>query len=144
MNEMKPEDVMRALECCTFNPNCDECPFDGVDCINLDQLALALLREKDEEIKGLVDGWSKDQDRWEKLCDEKNAEIERVKTLCRKLDGYCVKARADAITEFAERLKKYYSRPCYQPTKTQPIKHTDVVNLLFVVDQIAKEIGSIS
>ena len=53
MNELKPEDVMRALECCTFNPNCEECPFGGEDCINLDQIALALLREKDAEIERL-------------------------------------------------------------------------------------------
>ena len=48
-------------------------------------------------------------------------------------------ARAEAITEFAERLKKHYSGSCYKPTSTQPIKHTDVTYLLFVVDKIAKE-----
>lgn len=56
MNEMKPEDVMKALECCAdFNPKCMECPMDfgGEGCITLDQHALALLREKDAVIERL-------------------------------------------------------------------------------------------
>ena len=65
---LKPEDVMRALECCTFNPNCEECPLGGEDCIQLDQLALALLRELTEQNLALGGAILK-----------KDAEIEKLK-----------------------------------------------------------------
>ena len=84
--------------------------------------------EKDAEIKGLVDGWSKDQDRFEKLCAEKDAEIERLtinmnaygltaKNLANDFADYqadvkmdIAAARAEAITEFAERVKLEFYR----------------------------------
>ena len=52
MNELKPEDVMKALECCSVYDTCDGCPhFNGVpeyDCRHKAMAnALALLREKD-------------------------------------------------------------------------------------------------
>ena len=58
MNELKPEDVMRALECCTINQSCDGCPMFGeepeADCnYYVMSCALALLREKDAEIERL-------------------------------------------------------------------------------------------
>ena len=58
MNELKPEDVMRALECCTMGVNwCKECPIgEGERCVtHLAEAALALLREKDARIKELED-----------------------------------------------------------------------------------------
>ena len=103
MNEMKPRsaeqatcsanaelaeaDVMKALEChaTDYKPPMEgvfhcktDCPYHQFDfCTKvLAQDALALLREKDAEIKGLVDGWSKDQDRFEQTCTEKDALIE--------------------------------------------------------------------
>lgn len=168
MNELKPEDVMKALECCMLTNEqqecrCEECPLWETSVMVCQELlayhALALLREKDArledlaqqcadiimecdkrdaerlgelmekdaEIKGLVDGWSKDQDRFEKLCAEKDAEIERLtinmnaygltaKNLANDFADYqadvkmdIAAARAEAITEFAERLKKFYS-----------------------------------
>ena len=47
--------------------------------------------------------------RIESLCDEisrQKAEIERLKNLNIKLDEYIVRARAEAVKEFAERLKE--------------------------------------
>lgn len=89
MNELKHEDVMRALELHAdyATDNCFECPYekylskaDGNCVHHLSMDALALLREKDAEIKGLVDRWSKGQDRFEKVCAEKDAEVERLKS----------------------------------------------------------------
>ena len=55
MNELKPEDVMRALECCSRDEECvgEECPYHaGMFCTTrISQDALALLREKDAERK---------------------------------------------------------------------------------------------
>jgi hypothetical protein len=94
MNELKPEDVMRALECCTFNPKCDECPLGGEDCINLDQLALALLREKDAEI--------------ERLNAENEEQDQAIIRALRSMGEIRRTARAEAISEFADRLKTFY------------------------------------
>lgn len=58
MNELKPEDVMKALECCTGDDaDCNNCPYwvdVDVNCFdNVKSDALALLREKDARIKEL-------------------------------------------------------------------------------------------
>lgn len=54
MNEMKPEDVMRALEHCG-NWWCDGCPFENraLCTQKIAKAALALLREKDAEVERL-------------------------------------------------------------------------------------------
>lgn len=80
MAEMKPEDVIKALECCVIDLRCHECPyFKKEHCVTkLHQETLALICEKDAEIQELVDGWSKDQEHWENLYDEKDAEVERL------------------------------------------------------------------
>lgn len=109
MNELKPEDVMRALELEVqryLMPNVD---IDGTVSVEdaerwflkllkekLAPYISALLREKDAEIKGLVDGWSKDQDRFEKVCAEKDAEIERLKKLN---EGFATKFKAEFKAE---------------------------------------------
>jgi hypothetical protein len=102
MNEMKPEDVMRALECCasgTGGDACNDCPFNERNvCDNdmnaIEKAALAILREKDAEIERL------------------NVVIETMEDNCMTCDYKIVDrvstARAEAITEFAERLKKFY------------------------------------
>ena len=60
MNELKPEEVMKALECCaSLKYLCEQCPIDQKkkdDCICgqfLAKNALTLLREKDAEIERL-------------------------------------------------------------------------------------------
>ena len=87
MNELKTEDVMRALEICVDTEDsmcCHDCPYyRNEPCVHrLNKDALALLREKD-------------------------AEIERLKKLH---EGFATKFKAefkaDAITEFVEKLKE--------------------------------------
>ena len=46
---MNREQIVKALECCTFSPKCEECPIGGNDCIELDQNALSFIRELTEE-----------------------------------------------------------------------------------------------
>lgn len=59
MNELKTEDVMRALECWSSGKPCQEdCPIleheEGASCVKLTtRNALALLREKDARIEEL-------------------------------------------------------------------------------------------
>lgn len=94
MNELKPEDVMRALKCWASGKPCQEsCPMyelkckKGVSCLRLTvNGALALLREKDAEIKRL------------------NKEVDRLSQVVLYHDGQIADARAEAITEFAKEL----------------------------------------
>lgn len=107
MNELKPEDVMRALEYCGVGVELrictKECPYfsipldDTEDCCDvLCRDALALLREKDAEIERLT-AYNANL-----IC--ANTDItNRHKDYVEDAERI---ARADAITEFAERLKK--------------------------------------
>lgn len=131
MNEMKPEDVMRALECCS-NLNCDGCPFDKPtpNCISgLPKAALALLREKDATIADYIlqiaemqkqiatqDRILTDFMKRKEIEADKDAEIERLTIELQAMRGaansYKMQletARADAITEFEKRLVTYYN-----------------------------------
>lgn len=108
MNELKPEDVMRALELCNFNAECDNCPYVG-RCWDLNKDALALLREKDAEIERLTE-------ENKSLRDNTEVIIEMVTI-----------ARAEAITEFAERLK----------ARMREVYPADIYDS--DIDQIAKE-----
>lgn len=106
MNELKPEDVMRALECCDGTlGGCERCPnYKNRFCCTIKENALALLREKDAEIERL----------------EKHLDYKCVYGYDGEVMEFCVQGpcphynmekqvRAEAITEFAERLKKFYA-----------------------------------
>ena len=108
MNELKPEDVMKALEWCSDLRLCVDCPMraegyfshSGNACRQaLMKNALALLREKDAEI--------------ERLTVNMNAYGLTAKNLAQEFEDYradvqmeIADARAEAITEFAERMEK--------------------------------------
>ena len=111
--ELKPENVMRALECHSGNGDCFKvCPyFTSVydeSCLkNLVRDALALLREKD----ALIEALSKNNADLEAelaqthdAVEEKDEEIDRLRAEYSKLTLKYSKA----ITEFEERLIKYY------------------------------------
>lgn len=125
MNELKPEDVMKALECCNTKGNCNQCPYEIVGeytpCYSaLTQDALALLREKDAEIerlKAYIQRCKSGEEYWVKCLLERPQE-----------------ARADAITEFAERL---IAKKCHY-TETEHTFDFDGVTVEDIY-QIAKE-----
>ena len=98
MNELKPEDVMRALEHCAKHHinECKKCPYRNHNhCFGtLLADALALLREKDAEIERLRNA----------LAISKK-ETKRYMTLHKQ-------TRAEAIDEFADALEKHF---CHDP-----------------------------
>lgn len=122
MNELKPEDVMRALECHSGDGDCFKvCPyFTSVydeSCLkNLVRDALALLREKDATLEMCAEVIK----RQDKELAKKDAEIERLNkerddarrdcAVAEQNHYECKKeletARAEAITEFAGMLKE--------------------------------------
>ena len=149
MNEMKPEDVMRALACCNTKGNCNQCPYEIVGeytpCYSaLTQDALALLREKDAARKELweermriyndLQEWKEECKKYQDACREKDAEIERLnKTLADALVRAEV-AKVETITEFAKLWKKWWYGQIQIPMNEY---HESI--MYNAVDQIAKE-----
>lgn len=104
-NEMKPEDVMRSLEEWIYNFNGTAKQF----CALCD--AIAILREKDALIKMLDEdrlGWAEEAVKVKMQVNEKDAEIERLKTYIDRFKSGDEhhEARAEAITEFFDRVCK--------------------------------------
>ena len=126
MNEMKPEDVMKAweqLESYAKKYGCFSASYTDIHAI------LTLLREKDAEIERLKSHSGK----CIYLSDDETTEY------C--VEGICPKyktegeIRAEAIKEFAEELKKHlceYDLPHY---------HSFCAVEEETIDQIAKEMG---
>ena len=173
MNELKQENVKKALELCNTSRSdaCKICPYHEFGALchtkrNAD--ALALLREKDARIKELEEAqgaeftcfvgeqhkvdhcpYGDEIVRLQKEVAEKDAEIERLTAynanlICANTDitnrhkDYLEEAeriaRADAITEFAERLKTFYK---HLPGNTVGGA------VEYHIDQIAKEMKGV-
>ena len=157
MNEMKPEDVMRALECCTRiyrgdtgSYECSLCKYKefGEKCdLELIADALALLREKDALIakhEAYIDNLNDDKAYLVEQLNEKDAEIERLNKEVDRLsqvvlyhDAFAndaiADARAEAINTFANRLKTFYGH----------LKGKTVGGSVgYHIDQIVKEMGA--
>lgn len=173
MNELKPEDVMKALEICADRTQtCYNCPYTD-HCNDAHKDALTLLREKDAEIERLtkerddarsdcaiaeqlhyeckreleemsddiLDSVRAERDRYKAECEQyqsaflkahNDAEQERFqcKNICEPTYKNLLEtARAEAIDEFAERLKEAVK---YIPWCEYPPVHN-------CIDQIAKE-----
>ncbi|MBR2312196.1 MAG: hypothetical protein IKA46_02790 [Clostridia bacterium] len=117
MNELKPEDVIRALECCICGTSeaCLSCawrmtPYPACRTVVM-RHALTLIREKDAEI--------------ERLKAENAVYANNVEKVA---ENYHRQGKADAITEFAERLKSALLAGGIYP-----------VIVKNAIDQIAKE-----
>ena len=128
MNEAK---IMKALECC-YAAKCSECPYE-IQCIKL-------------MVKDALD-----------LINRKNAENERLQRLGASAARRMVKARAEAIKEFAERVGLYWLQfvideirefatkagldPVYSFNPTEKELNEKHKEILEWLDQIAKEMG---
>lgn len=133
MNELKPEDVMKALECCNTKGNCNQCPYEIVGeytpCYSvLTQDALALLREKDAEIerlnielqamRGAANSYKMQLETAQKDFLDYQADVQM------EIDD----ARAEAITEMEKRLEQIGT----------PLMHTYVVTRMDI-KQVVKD-----
>lgn len=127
MNELKPEDVMRAIEYCLNTkeyPKCSKCDYITGCKPQLLKLALALLREKDAEIERLK------KDREELIVTLKMNDAPFPEGL-QIVHDFCEKRKMEVITEFAERLKSEVNGGQFASYKGLEIRN--------VIDQIAKE-----
>lgn len=95
---MTDSEIIKALECCAWcPPSCRECPYTLKECSSLRNHALALINRQKAEIERLQD-YNENL-----LCintDLSNNLLDEVKT-----------ARAEAVKEFAERLKEQRIKP---------------------------------
>lgn len=107
--ELKPEDVMRALECCTMALH-SLCPYRDNWCCDHDLVtnALALLREKDAEIERLKNEIEQEK----RNCRMTQHLLKNAYESIEKKDKRTETIRAEAITEFAERLYPLYKVLC--------------------------------
>ena len=87
---MTDNEIVKALECCTHGRCDDNCPFGGVreKCHKLDDFILDLINRQKAEI--------------ERLNKANTSVVEHLKKARRQLKT----AKAEAIKEFAERLKE--------------------------------------
>lgn len=143
---MKPEDVMKALECCLLlqGATCRDCPLlyaknmKGTCYTELKRQALALLREKDAEIADVKETYKIQREATNRLLKrvgDQDSEIDRLTHICRcyalrygtvrDQSDAIAKIRAEILAEYIERAKKRL--PVISPS---------------VFEQIAKELES--
>lgn len=123
MNELKPEDVMKALECC-FKNNCAGCPQDEIgtysECISLTMShALALLREKDKRIGELeltLHGVMHFVDKWLDGAELEKDEVNRSATMREKILQVVEEMDVDY-----KLLEELYQEKCEQVLKANEI-----------------------
>ena len=105
---MIEKDTIKGLECCTdeWYENCNECPYsiDTVSCERMKLLedSLDLINHKQELLEAAIAG----QETLQKALAEKEKEIERLTAEKEQLIRAFSECQAEAIKEFAEKLKE--------------------------------------
>ena len=113
---MTDNEIIKALECCVVAGNCDKCPLDKIDglCVRINlRNALDLINRQRAEIEFL------------------KTELSNCEFLKKETEIDLRNARAEAVKEFAERLKK---AACYF-YKAVPIDQIDSLVELMVGEQ---------
>lgn len=104
---MTDNEIVKAFECCCVEeprPNCKECPIEGA-CANcdLDYEVFSLINRQKEEIERLEKEKESIKYCYEQAREYNNQLAESCETNCKKFN---MTTRAEAIKEFAERLKE--------------------------------------
>jgi FtsZ-binding cell division protein ZapB len=118
---MTDNEIVKALECCsTYKGKCTDCPaFVKVDRSNCKQVLLGAI-EIINRLQADKEYYKKNRDKYQddvmflsKQCDELQAENERLQKhiqegidLAKQIPEMVATAQAEAIKEFAERLKE--------------------------------------
>ena len=111
---MTDNEIIKAVECCTTNgASCKDCPafvkVDRSNCKKFFKGAIDLINRQKAEKEALING----QETLQKYMAEQKAEIRKYKNCYEQVkwerdlfEEQCKTAKAEAIKEFAERLKK--------------------------------------
>lgn len=109
---MTDEQIVKALECCMAGGLCHECPCYGGACVVGGGYALALIQRQKDENDRLIELNSmltEAGQSWEQRYKTARADADywkaETKTARSEIDDAVREARADAVREFAERLK---------------------------------------
>ena len=121
--KMTDNEIIKALECCTSwvcGLSCADCPLHGTGCVHFNKLkeTLDLINRQKAEIQALREDIHNRKTRENKLRSKIKsfrAEIERLKgyvtPVVQLVNEYDIMvAKAEAIKEFAERLKEKSSK----------------------------------
>ena len=116
---MTDNDIIKALECCSNAEPCSNCPYQKqCDETDLAEIALDLINRQKAEIESL----EKDSKRLKKVQMQLDDAMKMYSTI-----------KAEAIKEFAERLKEKWTIASPEPY------NTDAVEVLDSIDNLAKE-----
>lgn len=143
MNELKPEDVMRALE------YCKDCKANiNIDIENLIRKQTAEIEVLKAEGENYKEWYFKAVEElrqykfgniYEALLREKDVEIERLKKLH---EGFATKFKAefkaDAISEFAERLKGRFNM-CASAMYSETTVHSVITKVIKEMEETLRE-----
>lgn len=126
---MTDNEIIKVLECCgkPVSENCKECPLCSQDCLDIDpcELALDLINRQQAVIERLKEGLASKNLEYSLLERERAEDISGF--------VYDLKfARAEAIKEFAERLKEEINiRPTHSNEQNKYV--------CFLIDNLVKE-----
>lgn len=131
---MTDAEIIKALECCAGDDGCDVCPMykPSSECITeLQGKALDLINRQKAEIDELTEKLEC------LLCHATGSKLSKSTYSLRTMESAvndevqecCEEARAEAIKEFAERLKKKMVDMCYAEDAYIPYPFTFVDNL---------------
>ena len=115
---MNDNDIIKAYEQCYINGKCcDDCPADNLECAYIEALFYNLFNRKSIENEVLKEETA-----------FKGRTIEYAKEICDELRERLAKSKAEAIKEFAERLKRK-GTPEY-PWEDFSIRESDIDDVL--------------
>lgn len=127
MSELNREQIIKALECCSEQEYCGDCPYDnecmGMEFLILDALSLINSQEQDKEKLGLL---------IDEIVKEKRELFEENKMLTAENE----RLRADTVRKMQERVESYIDVGHYRPPTEICFSELDVVN---IIRKIAKE-----
>lgn len=155
---MTESEIMKALECCSrpVNESCSECPLNSGDCMgmSLEKEAIDLINRKNAEIERIFTLAEQGDKKLYETLDyraekirELESEIDRLekaievqKIMLGNQDYAIKKARAEAIKEVLERVKKIDLMQCLE-ANCYGEEYPDEELFHNAIDQIAKEMG---
>ena len=121
---MTDNDIIKALKCCSNScdngfAKCDECPRfeeasgctlktmkDALDLINRQKVEIKRLQEVKEQLESDVVNANMNCDHFENLAEQLGKDVDIKLNYIFELEEKLTNAKAEAIKEFAERLKK--------------------------------------
>lgn len=139
---MIDNEIMKVLECCKDGGNrCDECPYGIDDCLTdndesiLLKDVLDLINRKDAEIERLqkiIVGFMDEVGTWSNKYEVDVSTIYKLPLLAKENLNIRNKIKAEAIKEFAERLKEKGHIPIekWSTTKEKAVYESDIDNLI--------------